>query len=69
MGKDPDARKQYENEPWYDRAVQFTDEWDQASFDAEYDTLPLSYFEPMIDRVFARPLGSAKISAQAATES
>ena len=69
MGKDPNARKQYENEPWYQRAVQFTDEWDQASFDAEYDTLPLSYFEPMIDRVFARPLGSAKISAQAATES
>jgi predicted HD phosphohydrolase len=69
MGKDPNARTQYENEPWYQRAVQFTDEWDQASFDAEYDTLPLSYFEPMIDRVFARPLGSAKISAQAATES
>ena len=55
MGKDPNARRQYESEPWYDRAVQFTDEWDQTSFDADYDTLPLSYFEPMIDRIFARP--------------
>src|SRR5215471_7319883 len=29
MGKDPNARRQYENEPWYAKAVQFTDEWDQ----------------------------------------
>ena len=68
MGKNPNAREQYENEAWYDRAVQFTDEWDQTSFDADYDTLPFAYFEPMIDRVFARPLGSAKIAAQAVAE-
>ncbi|HKG21441.1 MAG TPA: HD domain-containing protein [Blastocatellia bacterium] len=58
MGKDPEARRQYENEPWYSLACKFTDEWDQASFDADYDTLPLSHFEPMIDRVFAIPIGS-----------
>src|SRR5438105_6633121 len=29
MGKDPEARHQYEDEPWYARACQFTDEWDQ----------------------------------------
>ncbi len=68
MGKNPNARQQYENEAWYDRAVQFTDLWDQASFDAEYDTLPLAYFEPMIDRIFAQPLGYAKIAAQAVAE-
>lgn len=56
MGKDPDARKQYENEAWYEKAVQFTDAWDQTSFDDQYDTLPLAHFEPMIDRVFAQPL-------------
>ncbi|MEK6325528.1 MAG: HD domain-containing protein [Acidobacteriota bacterium] len=55
MGKDPDARRQYAGEPWYEKACVFTDEWDQASFDPEYDTLPLSHFEPMIDRVFASP--------------
>src|SRR5215216_891334 len=55
MGKDPEARRQYAAEPWYDMACRFTDEWDQASFDPEYDTLPLSYFEPMIERLFARP--------------
>jgi len=36
-------------------AVKFTDEWDQAAFDPEYDTLEFSYFEPMIERVFAHP--------------
>jgi predicted HD phosphohydrolase len=53
LGKDPDARRQYENEPWFELAKKFTDEWDQASFDPHYDTLPLEYFEPMIDRVFS----------------
>jgi predicted HD phosphohydrolase len=53
MGKDPDARRQYVNESWYDMACKFTDEWDQTSFDPEYDTLPLSHFEPMIARVFS----------------
>lgn len=53
MGKDPDARRQYANEPWFELACKFTDEWDQTSFDPEYDTLPLSHFQPMIERVFA----------------
>jgi predicted HD phosphohydrolase len=55
MGKDPEARSKYENEPWYEKACVFTDGWDQTSFDPEYDTLPLSYFEPMIERVFSKP--------------
>lgn len=70
MGKDPEARSQYRNEPWYEMAERFTDEWDQASFDASYETLPLSYFEPMIDRVFAQALSktsTARIADLAAS--
>jgi predicted HD phosphohydrolase len=63
MGKDPEARGQYVNESWYELACVFTDDWDQTSFDPEYDTLPLSHFEPMIDRVFAAP---ARHAAQGA---
>jgi predicted HD phosphohydrolase len=63
MGRDPQARRQYENESWYEMACKFTDEWDQASFDPDYDTLPLSYFEPMIERVFARPRRNVAQSA------
>jgi predicted HD phosphohydrolase len=55
IGRDPEARRQYEGQPWYELARRFTDEWDQTSFDPEYDTLPLSHFEPMIERVFAQP--------------
>lgn len=55
MGKDPEARRRYENEPWYAAACQFTDEWDQVAFDPNYDTLPLAHFEPMLERVFAAP--------------
>jgi predicted HD phosphohydrolase len=53
LGKDPDARRQYEGEPWFALARKFTDEWDQASFDPAYETLPLDYFAEMIDRVFS----------------
>jgi len=55
LGKDPEARHQYADEPWFDMARRFTDEWDQTAFDPEYDTLPLAHFEPMIERVFAAP--------------
>ena len=54
LGLDPNARSKYQDEPWYALACQFTDEWDQTSFDPAYDTLPLDFFEPMIDRVFSR---------------
>jgi predicted HD phosphohydrolase len=62
MGLDPNARQKYASEPWYALAEKFTDEWDQTSFDPNYETLPLEYFEPMIDRVFSREL--VKVAAR-----
>ena len=55
VGKDPVLRRQYADRPWYNLACRFSDEWDQTSFDPDYDTLPLEYFEPMLDRMFAQP--------------
>ena len=55
LGKDPDARAQYEGEAFYDLAARFADEWDQTSFDPDYPTEPLSHFEDMVRRVFATP--------------
>lgn len=38
--------------------MRFCDEWDQTSFDPEYDTLPLEHFIPMLERVMGRaPFG------------
>src|SRR5215467_12689354 len=53
MGKDPDERRKYATQPWFDLACKFTDEWDQASFDPDCETLGLDYFEPMIERIFS----------------
>lgn len=54
FGQDPHAREQYRDHPAYERTVRFCDQWDQASFDPDYDTLPLTYFVPMVERVLNR---------------
>ena len=53
-GRDRNARDKYRDHPWYQAAVDFCQRWDQCSFDPEYDSLPLEFFEPMVRRVFAR---------------
>jgi hypothetical protein len=59
---DPDAREKHRDtltpEEWA-LAEQFADEWDQAAFDPDYDTLPLEHFEPKIRKVFGQssPIG------------
>ncbi len=55
FGKDPEERRRHRRERWYEMACRFSDEWDQASFDPAYDTLPLEHYEPMIERVFREP--------------
>lgn len=55
LGKDPDARQQHRGHPAYELAERFADEWDQTSFDPDYDTLPLEHFEPKVRAVFKAP--------------
>src|SRR5438270_3660995 len=57
FGGDPDAREQHRSTLTADEfelAERFADEWDQVAFDPDYDTLPLSHFEPKVRAVFAR---------------
>ena len=54
VGGDRNARGRYIDHPWYQDAVDFCHRWDQSSFDPEYDSLSLEFFEPMVRRVFAR---------------
>ena len=57
-GGDRNARDAYRDHPWYQATVDFCERWDQSSFDPEYDSLPLEFFEPVVKRVFARePFG------------
>lgn len=52
LGQDPSARDHHRHEPWFSLAERFTDEWDQASFDPDYDTEPLQHFAPVVRKVF-----------------
>ena len=54
LGRDRDAREQFRGHPHFQACVDFCERWDQCAFDPDYDTLPLSTFEPMVRRIFAR---------------
>jgi len=54
VGADPDAREAYRGHPYFDDCAQFCERWDQSSFDPAYDALPLDFFAPMVEAVFAR---------------
>jgi predicted HD phosphohydrolase len=47
-------REQYKASPYYQSCVDFCERWDQASFDPDYRSEPLSFFAPMVREVFAR---------------
>ena len=51
---DPDARERFRDHPCFDSCAAFCERWDQASFDPEYETKTLEYFEPMVREVFSR---------------
>ncbi len=54
-GGDRHARDSYRDHPWYQDTVDFCHRWDQSSFDPEYQSLPLEFFEPIVQRIFSRP--------------
>lgn len=54
-GGDRYARNQFESHPYFDSAVKFCHEYDQNCFDPNYSFEPLSFFQPLLERVFAKP--------------
>lgn len=54
FGAPTDLRDRFRDESWFELCERFTDEWDQAAFDPEYDTLPLEHFEPLVRKLTAR---------------
>ena len=59
-GKDRNAREQFRGHPAFEKTIEFCSKWDQVAFDPGYDTMPLSAFEPIVRRVFARPAWSVE---------
>lgn len=60
-GWDRNARERFKGHPSYDACADFCERWDQASFDPDYDSEPLEFFEPMLREVFSRKAHSADV--------
>jgi len=58
LGLDRNMRDQFRGHPHYEATAQFCHLYDQNSFDPSFKSMPLEAFEPMIQRVFARPKNS-----------
>jgi len=58
LGMDRHLREQFSDHPQFLATAEFCAKYDAAAFDPEYDTLPLSFFEPMMERLFAQPKNS-----------
>ena len=52
-GRDRNGRERFRDHQYFDACAEFCERYDQNCFDPEYESLPLSYFEPMLRRVFA----------------
>ncbi len=53
FGYDRNERDRFKDHEHYQACVDFCQNWDQAAFDPDYDTLPIEFFEPMVRQVFS----------------
>jgi predicted HD phosphohydrolase len=54
-GVDPNERERWRGHPHFEWAATFVERYDQAAADPDYDCAPLEAFEPIVQRLFARP--------------
>lgn len=54
LGLDRHARERHRGHPAFDLTEHFCAEYDQVSFDPDYDTLAVDAFVPLVERVFTR---------------
>ena len=52
--QDRNLRDKYIGHQYYEATINFCHKWDQASFDPNYDTIPLEEFIPMVGKIFSR---------------
>ncbi|MDC3085849.1 HD domain-containing protein [Pelagibacteraceae bacterium] len=54
IGRDRNARDKFKDHPYYQDAVNFCEKWDQKSFDPDYESYSLEYFEPKVRKLFSK---------------
>jgi predicted HD phosphohydrolase len=53
-GDDRNARDRYRDHEYYAACAAFCADWDQTSFDPDYETMPLEHFEDRLRALFAK---------------
>lgn len=53
-GMDRNGRDKFRDHEYYQACADFCANWDQTSFDPDYDTLPLEHFEDRVRALFAK---------------
>ena len=64
LGGDRHARDRFKDHQWYKDCVYFCHNYDQSSFDPDYDTLKVEFFEPMMRKIFANSKGHLELAAK-----
>jgi predicted HD phosphohydrolase len=54
LGGDKNKREKYKDHEYYQDTIDFCEKYDQNSFDPNYKSLPLKFFEPMVKKIFSR---------------
>jgi predicted HD phosphohydrolase len=54
LGGDRSMRERLRGHRWFDACAHFCEQYDQASFDPKYPSLPLKEFEPLVRDIFSR---------------
>ena len=54
VGGNQNKRDKFNGHEFFNDCAEFCERWDQTSFDPSYDDLPLEFFRPMVEEVFAR---------------
>jgi predicted HD phosphohydrolase len=67
LGMDRDMREAFRGHAHFQHTAEFCAKYDQNAFDPDYDTMPLSAFEPMVMRLFSAPKRSMYIDTLAKT--
>ncbi|MEE2691609.1 MAG: phosphohydrolase [Pseudomonadota bacterium] len=67
LGMNRDMRENFRGHLHFQRTAEFCEKYDQNAFDPDYDTMPLSAFEPMVMKLFQAPKNSIYIETLAKT--
>ncbi len=55
LGLDRNMRDRFRGHEFYEATAEFIEKYDCPAFDPNYDTAPLSFFEPMVMKLFEFP--------------